>query len=156
MGISTDGKANVVSHNRHITNKRELHMKYRIYFNATRRVFSVQEKTAKGWRVVGHHSNLLAKNAKTKVSEKVRQSVIAKKKKTVHAWICTDELTILAEDNDIAHSNISVKYNPYKYSNFMIDCDGVTSELDDMPHDMLLSMLTIQEGRDVPKISLLN
>ena len=139
-------------------------MQYRIYFNATKRVFSVQQKTAKGWRVVGHYTNILAKNATTKVSQKVRQRVIAEKKKYVHAWIYTDDLTILTRDNrthltaisPIAHGNIKVKYNPYTDLQFMIECDGVTSELDNMAHDMLLSIYTSQVCNGRPKISLLN
>jgi len=93
-------------------------MKYRVrvYFNLHKRMFSVQHKTGKGWRLWKHLDHVCLNNVVFKVSEAGRKRVIKESKKNVHAYI----------EGDI-HGNVgfkpdgkenSISYNPYKFNQF--------------------------------------
>lgn len=93
-------------------------MKYRVrvYFNLHKKMFSVQHKTKKGWRLWKHLDHICLHNVVFKVSEAGRKRVIKEGKKNVHAYI----------EGDI-HGNVGFKpdekehlisYNPYKFNQF--------------------------------------
>lgn len=93
----------------------------RVYFNLHKHVLSVQEKTAKGWRVAAHTPFLCLKNVKFKVSEAGRLRVIKEKKKNVHAFI-EGEVSDWRECEEMpCHA---VTYNPYVRGDFFFKDTG--------------------------------
>lgn len=94
----------------------------KVYFNLHKKCFSVQQKGL----VVAHVNEIFLQNATFKVSEAGRQKVIATKRKNVHAFVVgnvmPDEVTPYADK--LALPWLSVTYNPYKYSSFVLH-DGV-------------------------------
>lgn len=93
----------------------------RVYFNLHKRLFSVQEKTEKGWRVVRHTDELLLKNVEFKVYEAGRQRVLKEKRKNVHAYVIGEE-TDYRPVEGIWHDVFPVFYDPYRHSTFI---DGI-------------------------------
>lgn len=104
--------------------------KYYIYRNLHKDTFSVRYKG----KVIAHHDTILAKGVQFRVSEVVRQRVIAEKKKYVHAYVVCDSYE--AKDG-LGHEpwvsaarpekNVEVKYNPYKQSSFTVDDKPIKS-----------------------------
>ena len=89
---------------------------FRIYFNLHRKLFTVQHKTAKGWRVLHHADEVHMHFPCFKVSEAGRQRVLREKRKNVHAFvegIIGDPMN-LPDPEDMQR----VSYNPYKGSTF--------------------------------------
>lgn len=66
-------------------------MKNRIYFNIHKKLFSIQEKTKKGWRVISHKDSLLLKDVEFKVYSRGRERVLREKRKNVHAFVIGEE-----------------------------------------------------------------
>jgi len=91
-------------------------MKLRVYFNLIKKKLSVQAKNEKGhWIVIRHADTIALKNVQFKVSEAGRQRVIREKRKNVHAFIVGEE----ANWNELPVNHQIVRYNPYKYTNFV-------------------------------------
>ena len=88
----------------------------RCYFNLHKRLFSVQTKTDKGWRVWRHLDDVCLTNVVFKVSEAGRQRVIREHKKNVHAFIEGD-LHGNCGFNPSGESH-EITYNPYKHPQF--------------------------------------
>lgn len=99
-------------------------MKFRIYRNLNRKgiVFSIQQKTPKGWRVVDRIDteifNIELNGISSKVYESGRNRVISEKKKYVHAFIVVD--SYIRTYNTPSPDMKKVLYNPFKYENFKI------------------------------------
>lgn len=91
---------------------RLINKKVRVYFNLHRKKLSVQEKTAKGWRVWLHTNKITLENVTFKVSEAGRQRVLRERKKNVHAFVEGD-LVLLGETAKI-QPRMWVSYNPYR------------------------------------------
>lgn len=89
----------------------------RVYFNLHRKLFSVQEKTSKGWRVWLHANQITLENAVFKVSEAGRQRVIREKKKNVHAFV--EGSMVLHDTVEVINPTIQLSYNPYKAGVFV-------------------------------------
>ena len=90
---------------------------FRIYFNLHRKLFTVQHKTAKGWRVLHHADEVHMHFPCFKVSEAGRQRVLREKRKNVHAFvegIIGDPMRLFPADLQ------RVSYNPYKAGTFVI------------------------------------
>lgn len=94
----------------------------RVYFNLHRKLFSVQEKTSKGWRVWLHANQITLENVVFKVSEAGRQRVIREKKKNVHAFVEGD---MVLDGTEPIHTSTQLSYNPYKAGSF-VDRDSQT------------------------------
>jgi len=95
----------------------------RVFKNLTRNTWSIQIKTPKGWRVTGHSYKVKLKNARTVVSEKVRERVIKEKKKYVHAFIEGEWCGRWGDQNinpgALYHTHTEViTYNPFKSKRF--------------------------------------
>lgn len=90
-------------------------MKVRVYRNLNRKCFSVQHKTAKGWRVLKHVSSIILKSPSYKVSEAGRNRVLREKRKNVHAWVEGEEVESLPNG---CSCDRKVIYNPYKSNKF--------------------------------------
>lgn len=95
-------------------------MKNRVYYNITKKVWSVQRYTkGKGWRVVDHAEELWLYDVTWKVYEKGRQRVVLQGRKNVHAYglgvvIGSNEARWLLGDDKLE----AVHYNPYRYDRF--------------------------------------
>lgn len=88
----------------------------RIYFNLTRKVWSIQHHVPnKGWRLLAHTSDAILRDAVAKVYESGRQRVIKEGKKYVHAYIEGELIGTRKE----SHSGRKLGYNPYKNSTFI-------------------------------------
>jgi len=86
--------------------------KVRVYFNLHKKKLSVQQKTAKGWRVWTHADKISLENVTFKVSEAGRQRVLRERKKNVHAFVEGD-LVLLGESTKL-QPRMWVSYNPYR------------------------------------------
>jgi hypothetical protein len=91
---------------------RLINKKVRVYFNLHRKKLSVQEKTAKGWRVWLHTNKITLENVTFKVSEAGRQRVLRERKKNVHAFVEGD--LILLDETAKIQPRMWVSYNPYR------------------------------------------
>lgn len=97
----------------------------RAYRNLHRDSFSVVQDGL----VVAHMDRLCIRNAKPHVNESGRQKVIQTRRKLVHAWI---EGYICEEYPP--KNRREVKYNPYKYSKFVLGPDGQEQALISASH----------------------
>lgn len=87
----------------------------RVYRNLHKNTYSIQGRTPKGWRVIGHADSLYLTGVSFKVYEKGRQRVLATKRKNVHAFLIG---TISkGEPWQILHMP-RVRYNPYLQTSF--------------------------------------
>jgi hypothetical protein len=87
----------------------------RCYWNFHRKLFSVQVKGEKGWRVAGHARNIRLENVRFKVNEAGRERVLRERKKNVHAMI---HGTICAQRLVDGNGGFYVSYNPYYLNRF--------------------------------------
>lgn len=91
-------------------------MKVRIYFNLHRKLFTIQRRTPKGWRVASHAQVISLSFPQFKVSEAGRQRVLREKRKNVHAFV--------EGYHELAYMQLEemqrVTYNPYKCGSFVI------------------------------------
>lgn len=92
-------------------------MKIRIYYNLHRKLFSIQHRTPKGWRLWRHADNVTMHFPTFKVSEHGRQRVLREKRKNVHAFIEGMLSAPMCVDPDDLQR---VTYNPYKCGSFVI------------------------------------
>jgi len=94
----------------------------RIYRNLHQRCWSVQTKTARGWRVLCHATCFNAVQATFRVSEAGRLRTIRNRAKNVHAY-CYATLCDLSsrtvQDWISATSYVSISYNPYSAQSFV-------------------------------------
>jgi hypothetical protein len=67
--------------------------------------------------VVGHVNSVLLENVTFKVSQAGRERVIKNKRKNVHAYVYGTLIEIETKNK----LPVAVKYNPYKYSNFVVN-----------------------------------
>ena len=91
---------------------RLINKKVRVYFNLHRKKLSVQEKTAKGWRVWLHTNKITLENVTFKVSEAGRQRVLREIKKNVHAFV--EGGLVLLDETAKIQPRMLVSYNPYR------------------------------------------
>lgn len=94
-------------------------MRVFVYYNLHKKVFSVKalEGVNKG-RVVAHSSEITLHDVTFRVSQAGRARVIAEQKKNVHAGVVGQwdgAVDPVVRDT----SDISITYNPYKYSTFV-------------------------------------
>ena len=89
----------------------------RVYRNLRNGLMSVQAKVNGSWIVVGHVNSLKLQNVTFKVSQAGRERVIREKRKNVHAFVHGT----LLEIETVNTLPVAVKYNPYKYSSFVIN-----------------------------------
>ncbi len=89
-----------------------------VYRNLHKKCWSV--KSRKTGRVIAHLDYLCLKMCDFKVSENGRQKVLLTKQKNVHAGVSG---TISDPDENEICTFKKVKYNPYKYSSFVDECD---------------------------------
>lgn len=96
--------------------------KVRVYYNFTKKLFSVQEKVNGSWKVVEHTKNINIHNATFKVSEAGRQRVLKEKRKNVHAMIIGERWPFIPK-SFVYRDEVS--YNPYKSGNFIIKSENI-------------------------------
>lgn len=84
-----------------------------VYWNSTKKVWSVM----KGGKVVARTPCLSLKNCKFLVSEKIRQKVLLKKRKFVHAFVEGEVVSL--SGGEIPALSKEVRYNPYRNETFM-------------------------------------
>ena len=88
--------------------------KVQVYFNITKKVFSVKDK--KTGLVIAHVNHIYLEDVIFKVSEKGRQRVLDKKVKNVHAYV---EGTVYLQNLNTLEYKETITYNPYKYDSFI-------------------------------------
>ena len=99
----------------------------RVYWNLHRKCYSVQVyRRGIGWRLDRHCANIIINEAYGKVSEAVRLRVVAQKRKNVHAYLC-GSLDFNTPLDQYKHSGTAVRYNPYKYTEFMVGDDTLNN-----------------------------
>lgn len=94
-------------------------MKVFVYYNLHKRVFSIKalEGDRKG-RVIAHRNEVTLRHVDFRVSQAGRARVLREQKKNVHAGVVGQWFdTIDQHVRDT--SDISITYNPYKYSSFV-------------------------------------
>ena len=94
----------------------------RIYFNLHKRLFSVQQRTDRGWRVVEHSETVQLSDARFAISEAGRQRVLLEQRKNVHAYIYGYRIRGL--DATVRSDVYEATYNPYKCSTFVLRENG--------------------------------
>jgi hypothetical protein len=86
-----------------------------VYKNLHKKCYSIKQHG----KVVAHADRLCLMDVTFKVSEKLRQKVLATKQKNVHAFVCglytTSGMGTTAKRNDLP---VEVYYNPYKVKAF--------------------------------------
>lgn len=87
-------------------------MKVRAYFNFHKKMYSIQKRTDKGWRVIDHVPYLTLENVSFHVSQKGRERVLREKRKNVHAYVRGD----LREYGPTIRQPF--RYNPYEAKYF--------------------------------------
>lgn len=97
-------------------------MKVRIYFNLHKKLFSMQHRTPKGWRLWKHVDNVSLHFPEFKVNERRRQIVLRDRRKNVHAFVEGILSAPMCVDRD---DLTQVSYNPYKGNAFVIKNSGV-------------------------------
>jgi hypothetical protein len=95
---------------------------FRIYRNLTRKCWSVQSRTDKGWRVTYHMEALIAKPVTFLVYPSGQKRVRETRHKNVHAYIWTP--SILTPDQVEAHQPPldpweEITYDPYVHDTFV-------------------------------------
>lgn len=97
----------------------------RVYRNLTRKCFSIQHKTDKGWRVLGHCIGITLSNATFVVSTAGRERVRREGKKYVHAYVRGKVVVpnYIFWDAFSEGEQHSVSYNPY-LDDFFVYADG--------------------------------
>ena len=128
---------------------------FRVYWNATRKVFSVQHKTSKGWRLYKHVEALKMYDCVPKVSEKTRQRVVRERKKYVHAWLyCRNFTECTLEIANRWHTDTRIRYNPYSNLTFMMDDGkGSCTEMGNQAVDVVASVKMSQNRGKYPVMS---
>lgn len=99
----------------------------RVYRNLTRKCYSIQHKTDKGWRVLDHCIGITLADATFVVSTAGRDRVRREGKKYVHAYvygrIVEPSGIFFNEFNDPERKISKVFYNPYVEDSFVYE-DG--------------------------------
>jgi len=99
----------------------EVIMKVFVYYNLTKKKFSIRsEEGPKKNTVIIHTDSLILKNVEFKVSESGRQRVIKEQRKNVHAGVVGDLILSPIDMDDIKVDNwTEIYYNPYKTNSFV-------------------------------------
>lgn len=113
---------------------------YRVYFNLTKHVYSVQGYVpGTGWRVVYQFEHAVADVTGTRVYQSGRQRVLRTGQKQVHAYVlisadnfrpvgCALDLSRQAEGRDLIRSR-RLTYSPFKGDSFVL-VDGAGRAVD--------------------------
>ena len=96
-------------------------MKYFVYYNLHKHVFSLKNNTTK--KVEKRSSIVLMQDCVFKVSEKGRQRVLREKVKNVHAGVLGELISTESEVDDTS-SFVELTYNPYIYDSFVVKESG--------------------------------
>lgn len=94
----------------------------RCYFNLHKRLFSIQRKTDRGWRLWCHTDFMFLKNVHFIVNENARQRVLRERKKNVHAFVEGD-IGQPGDNFTNEFKRMEVWYNPYQSSTFLTNAD---------------------------------
>jgi hypothetical protein len=94
-----------------------LGLKVRVYRNLRNGLLSVQTKINRSWIVAGHVNSILLSDVTFNVSQAGRERVIKNKRKNVHAFVYGTLVEIETGDT----FPVAVKYNPYKYTSFVVN-----------------------------------
>lgn len=95
-------------------------MEVRVYRNLTRKCWSVQHKTKRGWRVLSHTDSIALQDATFQVVLSGRDRVRREHKKYVHAYVYGRIATINSNFLGIFDGEaLKVLYNPYKDDHFI-------------------------------------
>lgn len=86
----------------------------RVYWNFHRKLFSVQVKGEKGWRVAGRVRSLRLENVTFHVSQAGRERVLRERKKNVHAKVHG----IVCRNSQPYSEEFFISYNPYYLNGF--------------------------------------
>lgn len=114
-------------------------MKVFVYFNLHKKCFSIRalEGSNKG-RVVAHRTEVYLTDAVFKVSEAGRQRVLREQRKNVHAGV-TGYWTDTVDESELSSMDRLVKYNPYKYNQFVYSNQGTIMPVYAAPRAHLLN-----------------
>ena len=96
-------------------------MKYFVYYNLHKHVFSLKNHTTK--KVEKRSNIVLMQDCVFKVSEKGRQRVLREKIKNVHAGVLGELVSTESEVDDTS-SFVELTYNPYLYNSFVVKENG--------------------------------
>jgi hypothetical protein len=92
-----------------------------VYFNLTRRLFSVRGNAT--GRVVRHASSVWLGRSTFRVLESGRRRVLREKQRNVHAGVVGDLVGWDLEDEPFVGAHGRVRYNPYEADHFMLSDD---------------------------------
>lgn len=104
-------------------------MRVRVYWNATRKGWSVMTKVEGRWRVTDYRLSLTLADATFYVSDKGRERVRDWGKKIVHAWIEGDLMDNVVQPHPFKYPEIV--YNPFCHQRFKVRWEPV--EVHDAP-----------------------
>jgi hypothetical protein len=98
---------------------------FRAYWNLHKKCWSIQHRSAAGWRLYRHANVLIADQVEFVVNEGGRQRVIKEQRKNVHAFALFSTFTLAnGEGWNTDPMDTPVRYNPYQASTF-VDADNV-------------------------------
>jgi hypothetical protein len=104
-------------------------MSYRIYWNSHKRLFSIQTKTADGWRVTSHADAVVLDNVTFVVNQAAQARCRRQGRKNVHAYLVAEFATFRFEPGFgqlPEEEGERVTYNPYTDEGFMVGSDVAT------------------------------
>jgi hypothetical protein len=121
-----------------------------LFWNLTKKCYSIRLKTVKGWRLA-HHTRytFLIKDVTFKVSTKGRERVRREQKKYVHAFIAGKLTYITGSVSNFELQNKEVTYNPYKDQNFVLKLNRDTEVLE-ADYCLLSTYLDPKDGKIKP------
>ncbi|MDB9529546.1 hypothetical protein PN498_26385 [Oscillatoria sp. CS-180] len=88
----------------------------RIYRNLQNGRMSIQAKSPKSWKVVGHVLDCVLGDVKFHVVESTRQRVLTQQRRTVHAW---GQGTLIGVSDLDIYAPIDLTYNPFLSDRFL-------------------------------------
>jgi hypothetical protein len=85
-----------------------------VYWNLHKNCWSLREKAT--GRIVKHMANVVLRNCRFVVQEGGRQRVLRERRKNVHAFV----EGVLSRPVPQDRPWVAVKYNPYRYTSFVV------------------------------------
>lgn len=93
-------------------------MRLRVYWHLRKRLWSLLDPRSK--RVIGHRTELVLVDVRLIVSEAIRQRVIARRRRTVHAYA----EGLLSEETP-RPGGVRLRYNPFEAGHFVAGAEIV-------------------------------
>lgn len=121
-------------------------MKIRVYFNLTKKVYSIQQKVNGRWKVLGHTPDVTLAGVKFICYNSTRMRVLSENKKYVHAYFEGESTEFFPVGSPYRLSEVT--YNPRKFPTH--DGEGSYTYEDGLTEGSILGAywdITLQEPR---------